>query len=56
MEIVWIEWNQWPVNWPPSASYIAWWDPNEPATFKIADEVCSQHVWSVHSGRNRRDW
>jgi len=27
--MVQIEWNQWPVNWPPSASYIASWDPNE---------------------------
>lgn len=29
VKMVWIERDQWPVNWPPSASYIASWDPNK---------------------------
>ena len=30
MGMVRIEWNRWPVNWKPSASYISSWDLNDP--------------------------
>jgi len=44
MEMVRIEWNRWPVNWPPSASYIASWDPNEPSYI----QNCRRDVQPAH--------